>query len=94
MFFTAVQLLSTPCRRDQLRPIARLCDLGLHGIMGTYRSALARERGEALSGPLLDARMRFAAAFDRYAQAARALNSAAGEVLFERLDERLEMPET
>jgi hypothetical protein len=94
MFLTAFQLLSTPCRRDQLRPVARLCWLGLHGIMRTYRDALDRVRESSQSGPILEARMRFAAAFDRYAQAARALNAAAGEVLFERLDERLEMPET
>jgi hypothetical protein len=59
-----------------------------------YRHALASMGGPALSSPILEARMRFAAAFDRYAQAARSLNSAAGEVLFDRLDERLEMPET
>jgi hypothetical protein len=94
MFFTAVQLLSTPCRRDQLRPVARLCDAGFHGIMTAYRHALDRAGGSALSGPILEARMQFAAAFERYAQAARALNSAAGEVLFEMLDGRLEMPET
>lgn len=94
MFVTASQLLSTPCRRDQLRLVARLCNTGFHIIMKTYRHAFARAGGSALSDPILEARVRFAAAFDRYAQAARALNSAVGEVLFENLDERLELPET
>jgi hypothetical protein len=94
MFLTAVELLTTPCRRDELRPVARLCWRGLFSIITTYRPALARAGGAARSGPLLEARMRFDAAFDRYAQAARALNAAAGEVLFDRLDDRLEVPET
>jgi len=94
MFVNAAQLLSTPCRRDQLRPVARLCWSGLFSIITTYRHALARAGGAALSSPILEARMRFDAAFDRYAQAARALNAAAGEVLFDRLDDRLEVPET
>jgi hypothetical protein len=94
MFLTAGQLLGTPCRRDQLRVVARQSNIGLHSILKTYRHALARGGGSTQSGSLLEARMRFAAAFDRYVQAARALNSAVGEVLFENLDERLEMPET
>jgi hypothetical protein len=94
MFLTAVQLLSTPCRRDQLRPVAQLCWNGLFGIITTYQLALDRAGERARSGPLLEARMRFDAAFDRYAQAARALNAAAGDVLFDGLDERLEVPET
>lgn len=94
MFLTAGELLSTPCRREQLRPVARLCWGGLSTIITTYRHALARAGAAALSGPILEARMRFDAAFDRYAQAARALNAAVGEVLFDRLDDRLEVPET
>lgn len=93
MFLTAGELLSTPCRRDQLRPVARLCWTGLFNIITTCGDALVRAGEAARSGPLLEARMRFDAAFDRYAQAARALNAAAGEVLFDRLDDRLEVPE-
>ncbi|HLM45773.1 MAG TPA: hypothetical protein VK458_18005 [Myxococcaceae bacterium] len=93
MFLTAGELLSTPCRRDQLRSVARLCWTGLFNIITTCGDALVRAGEAARSGPLLEARMRFDAAFDRYAQAARALNAAAGEVLFDRLDDRLEVPE-
>jgi hypothetical protein len=46
-----------------------------------------------MSGALLDARMRYGVAFEHYALAARALNSAVGAVLFEGLDARLESPE-
>jgi hypothetical protein len=93
MFLIALQLLSTPCRRDQLPTVARLCWTGLFGVLKAYQVALARAGESARSGPILEARMRFDAAFDRYAQAARALNAAVGEVLFQRLDERLEVPE-
>jgi hypothetical protein len=94
MFSTASQLLSIPCRRDELHPVARLCCTGLGLIIQTYRREFAKAGESSLSGSILEARMRFAAAFDRYAQAARALNAAAGEVLFVGLDEWLEMPET
>jgi hypothetical protein len=94
MLSCGVQLLRTPCRRDQLRPVAQLCDIGLEQLLIAYRRAISRKGGQSQQGPILEARMRFDADFDRYAQAARAFNSAVGEVLFERLDERLERSET
>jgi hypothetical protein len=94
MLISATELLRTPCRRDQLRLSAGLCSVGYYYCLVAYRHALARPAGESHAAPLLEARMKHAASFDRYAQAARALNSAVGEVLFEKLDERLEMAGT
>ena len=82
MLASATELLRTPCRRDQLRLGAHLCNVGHAACLATYRRALAKAAKEARTGPLLEARMKLAASFDRYAQAARALNSAVGEVLF------------
>ena len=94
MLASAADLLRTPCRRDQFRLGARLCNVGYYSCLFVYRGARLRPAEESREGSLLEARMKLAASFDRYAQAARALNSEVGEVLFEQLDERLEMPGT
>lgn len=60
--------------------------------MEAYRQRL--QSRQTMDKPLLGALLRYTAAFERYTQAARALNSAVGEVLFEGLDARLEIPET
>jgi hypothetical protein len=91
---SALHLLRPPCRRDQLRIVARLCNIGQTTCHQVYRHALARRRGAPVSGALLDARTRYVFAFEHYAVAARALNSAVEEVLFEGLDARLEAPGT
>ncbi len=94
MLSSAADLLRPPCRRDQLRLGAHLSNAGYHACLVTYHRTLAKHAEESRAGPLLEARMKLAASLDKYAQAARALNSAVGEVLFTRLDERLEMPGT
>jgi hypothetical protein len=88
MLSCAARLLIT-CRRDELRMVAHLCDGGFGQSTMTLRLILARKAGKPLEGASLQARMRWDAAVERYAQAARALNSAAGEVFFTYLDERL-----
>lgn len=80
------------CGRYELPYTARLCNMGMLFSMMTYRRELQSRQG--VDKPLMDALMRYAVACERYAQAARALNSAMGEVLFEGLDARLEIPET
>lgn len=90
---SAAQLLFTS-RRDQLHTVAGLCDVGLHQLVVALRHAFARRAKQPMGEALLQARIRFDAALERYAQAARALNSATGEVLFTNLDMRLGGPET
>jgi hypothetical protein len=94
MLVSAAALIRSPCRRDQLRVGAGLCTLGYYSCLSVYRRVITKLAEETQAGPLLEARMKLAASLDRYAQAARALNSAVGEALFEKLDERLEMPGT
>ena len=89
---STLNLLRPACRRDQLRVVARLCNIGQVTCQQAYRRALAGWRGAPMTGALLDARTRYVFSFEQYATAARALNSAAGEVLFEGLDARLEVP--
>lgn len=87
------RLLAT-CRWDELRIISGLCDTGISQVVLVFRKELAKRAKRPLEGRILQARIRFDAAADRYVQAARALNSVAGEVLFKFLDLRLGAPET
>lgn len=82
------------CRWDDLRTVAGLCDVGLSQAILVIRHEFAKRAGRPLEETVLQARIRFDAAVDRYAQVARALNSAVGEVLFTYLDWRLGGPET
>jgi hypothetical protein len=90
---SVLNLFRTPCRRAELRFVARLCNIGHTSCLSVYRRALARRRGQPMNGALLDARTRYVVALEHYSLAARALNSAVGAVLFEGLDARLEAPE-
>lgn len=90
---SARDLLSTPCRWDQIHSVARLCNLGHSACIRSYRKAL-REQGEAArQGALMDARMRYVVAYEHYAIAAREMNKAYGAVLFEGLEAQLESAE-
>lgn len=77
------------CRREDLRTIAGLCDLGLAQVVLPLRKEFAKRAGRPLDEKILQARIRFEAALDQYAQAARAFNAAVGEVVFKFLDLRL-----
>ena len=87
--FFEVRHLWLTCRREDLRAIANLCDLGLTQMVLALRKELAKRADRPLDGKILDARIQVDAALDRYAQAARAFNSAVGEVVFKFLDLRL-----
>lgn len=90
---SARDLLSTPCRWDQIHSVARLCNLGHSACIRSYRKAL-REQGEAArQGALMDARMRYVVAYEHYAIAAREMNKAYGALLFEGLEAQLESAE-
>jgi hypothetical protein len=93
MLSLAARLLLS-CRWDELRAVAGLCDVGLSQVVLVFRHEFAKRGSRPLEEPVLQARIRFDAAVDRYAQVARALNSAVGEVLFKYLDLRLGGPET
>ncbi len=82
----ARDLLRTPCRRDELRTVARLCALGNAWCGRAARRALDLPGERALDESLRAAQRRHAIAFAIYAEAARAMNAACGVVLFTGLD--------
>ena len=87
---TALNLLRVPCKIDELRFVARLCNVGNTACIRAYQRVLPQRMRQPVSGPLLDARTRYVIAFEHYAMAARDLNSLVQTVLFEGLDARLE----
>jgi hypothetical protein len=82
----ARDLLRIPCRRDELRAVAKLCDMGNFARWRAFGRALARAGERSLENPVATTRRRFAVAFGVYAEAARAMNDACGLVLFSGLD--------
>jgi len=87
---SALNLLRTPCRLDELRFVARLCNVGNTACIRAYQRVLPQRMRQPKPGALLDARTRYVIAFEHYAMAARELNSLVQSVLFEGLDIRLE----
>lgn len=89
---SARDLLRTPCRRDELRVVARLCAWGNFYCWRALGNALLRTPvEEPVAAERVAVRHRYAVAFARYAQAARAMNDACGAVVFTGLD--FELPQ-
>jgi hypothetical protein len=82
----ARDLLRIPCRRDELRIVARLCVMSTFWCWSAFRRALLRLGEHAADERIVAARRRYAIAFATYAEAARAMNDACGAVLFTGLD--------
>lgn len=80
---SAVTLLGTPCRRDQVTPVADLCNAGTAALRATYQRILAQQEEGAMREPLLDPHLRYRVAVLRYDDAALAMNDAIGAVLFQ-----------
>lgn len=94
---TAVDLLGTPCRRDQVPTVADLCNLATSRLGAAYQRALARQGELAMREPLLAAHLRYRVAALRYDDAALAMNDAIGSVLFHPFDAaapQLALPES
>lgn len=83
---TAVDLLSTPCRRDQVASVANLCNLATSTLRVVYQRALAVQGEGAMREPLLGAHLRYRVAALRYNDAALAMNDAIGAVIFHPFD--------
>jgi hypothetical protein len=80
----ARNLLRDDCNRSALPSVARLCNVGQSTCLRVYRRAL-KTRTEQPE-PLIQARSRYMAALQQYAEAAQALNLAIGDKpLFEGL---------
>ena len=80
----ARDLLLRPCRRDEVHPVARLCNTGTTACLRVYRMVI--QRSEDATTIDQDSRARFRSAFAVYAKAAATFNEAVGAVLFEGLD--------
>lgn len=89
-FLVAQDLLHRPCPVDDIVPVAALCRTGTAGCFFAFARTLASLPPEADRGAVQLARTRYEVAFQKYAQAARAMNAACGAVLFDGLDLRLE----
>jgi hypothetical protein len=93
VLYVAGDLLRKPCRRDELRSVAALCNTGI-----ALRLRLERKRaGPALNLPsgvrqrdIEASSLRFRRAMAAYVEAANELNDAVGAVLFEGLHAPLE----
>ena len=83
---TAVDLLGTPCRRDQVAAGADLCNLATSRLGTAYQRALAQQAELAMREPLFAAHLRYRVAALRYDDAALAMNDAIGSVLFHPFD--------
>src|SRR5262249_32196336 len=86
VLYAACNLLSKPCRRDELRTVALLCNTGFALCRKTYRTFRKRLPGSVAP----DSAVRFRDALIEYAGAADLLNDAVGAVLFEGLHAELE----
>jgi hypothetical protein len=84
----ARDLLRDPCRRDELRVVARLCTVGNFMCLQALRRAYARLGTQIMNQAVEVARERHHVTFAEYAQAARLMNEACGTVLFTGLDIR------
>jgi len=89
ILYTARNLLSKPCRRDELRTVATLCNSGIAICLMVYRSSRVRRRSRDI-GRAAD---RFRDALTDYADSAALLNEAMGAVLFEGLHAGIEAEE-
>lgn len=87
---SAHDLLRTPCRRDELRIVAHLCNVGTTTCVTAYRRALKRLGERAADEGIVFARRRYSVVALQYAQAAREINEACGTALFEAIDAPLE----
>lgn len=94
LFVSSQELLRRPCRRDELRTVATLCNAAVALCLRMSRRAHSRYRkaDPARRGALdfLASTAHFEDAFAAYAEAANELNAAAGVVLFEGLFASLE----
>lgn len=90
VLYAARSLLRRPCRRDELRTVALLCNTGVALLLKEYRRATKDADTGTPSRAALDARRRLRRALAAYTEAASALNDAVGSVLFEGLHARLE----
>jgi hypothetical protein len=83
----ARDLLRAPCRRDELRAVARLCDLGNAWCWRAAGRALERVGARAADEPVREAnRRRALIAYATYAQAARTMNDMCGATVFAGLE--------
>jgi len=86
----ARDLLRLPCRRDELRVVARLCVMGNFACWRAFTRSYDRLLSEGtLSESVRAARQSHLIAFAEYATAARMMNDVCGTVLFTGLDPRL-----
>ena len=76
------ELLSTPCRRDQIGAVASLSNSATSVLRNSYAYAISHHGERANREPLLAAHLRYRAAVLRYDDAAQAMNDAIGSVLF------------
>ena len=90
VLFAARDLLRRPCRRDELRTVALLCNTGLSQVLKSYRRSAKRIAAGGMPGSVVDAHTRCRQALAAYAEAASDLNEAAGVVLFEGLHAGIE----
>jgi hypothetical protein len=82
----AVDLLGTPCRRDQIGSVADLCNVATSKLHAAYQRAVAQQGETAMREPLLGAHLRYRVAALRYDDAAMVMNNAIGSVLFHPYD--------
>jgi hypothetical protein len=92
VLYSARNLLHRPCRRDELRTVALLCNTGILINLQSYRRSAKQINQDTAPRPLVDARVRYRNALVNYATAASVLNGAVGAVLFEGLHAPLEDP--
>lgn len=90
VLYAARNLLRRPCRRDELRTVALLCNTGMALLLKEYRRVKKDTDAGTPSRAVLAARRRLRRALAAYTEAASALNDAVGAVLFEGLHARLE----
>lgn len=75
----AHQMLRLPCRRDEIRTVAYLCNWGRFACHASYGRALAQAAGGSATAAVI----RYEVARSRFDEQARAFNHIYGNVLFE-----------
>jgi hypothetical protein len=75
----AHQMLRLPCRRDEIRIVAHLCNRGRAACHAGYHRALSRDAGDSVTAAVI----RYEFARGRFVAEARAFNQVYGNVLFE-----------
>lgn len=83
-------VLSRPCPRGELPYVASFVTLGNYVCFLAFGLKLRKPSSTGNRDAIQPTVTRFSVVFQRYAQAARAMNAACGEVLFDGLDARLE----